>query len=360
MRDDAFYMRRALALAARGRVTVSPNPMVGCVIVRNGRVIAEGWHKVRGQAHAETMALARAGVKARGSVMYVTLEPCAHWGKTPPCVDAVIAAGICRIVIAMRDPNPLTDGSSVRKMKAAGIEVVVGVLADEARVLNAAFVKYITRQMPYVTVKTAQTIDGRTVTRRGESQWITSAEARDHAKEQRSEFDAVCVGINTVIADDPQLNAPGKTITKIVLDSRLRISAKARLFEGTQPGQVIVAATSSVPALKVRRLEERGAVVLRFPARKGRVPLTLLFKELARREIARILIEGGAMVIGSALKEGLVDEMNVYIAPRVIGDSQARSSVEGFDALTLDKTADFRLTDMKCIGQDVCLIFKGE
>jgi len=346
-------------LAAQGRMTVSPNPMVGCVIVKKGKILAEGWHKVCGGDHAEVDALRKAGIKTRGAVMYVTLEPCAHWGKTPPCVDAVIAAGIVRIVIAMTDPNPLTNGISIRKLKAAGVDVVVGIMEKESGDLNAAFIKYITKKMPYVTAKTAQTIDGKISTRTGASKWITSEEARAFARDKRNNFDAILVGIDTVLADDPALDAPAKRIKKIIVDSGLRIPEKAKLFEGVVPGQVIVAVTAGASMAKRCRLEKRGVRVLVCPAKNKHVDLKALFKRLAQRDIVRILIEGGALVAGSALKDGLVDELNVYIAPKIIGDAGAKSSVEGLNITQVSKTVNYQLSSMQRIGSDLFLTFKG-
>ena len=313
MPDDIFYMRRALMLAGKGRGAVSPNPMVGCVIVKAGRIIAEGWHKGYGGDHAEVEALKQAGIKAKGSVMYVTLEPCSHWGHTPPCVDAVLAAGIKKVVMAMTDPNRLTNGKSAAKLRDAGIDVVVGVCEADARAMNAPFIKYISTKTPFVVAKTAQTLDGRIATRSGDSKWITSETSRAFARGKRNDFDAILAGIGTVLADDPGLEAPAKAIKKIVLDSKLRIPVNARLFKGAQPGQVIIAVTGKASEARIRRLEKQGVRVILCPEKNGRVDLKALFKALAKMGIASILIEGGAAVIGSALKAGLLDELNVYI-----------------------------------------------
>ena len=358
MMNDRFYMKRALALARKGLGRTSPNPVVGCVIVGKGGVIAEGWHQACGTDHAEAAALKKAGVKARGAVMYVTLEPCAHWGRTPPCVDAILSAGIRKVVVAMIDPDKRTCGKSVRKLVSAGVEVVTGICEEEAREINAPFIKYQTMKMPFVTAKTAQTLDGRIATRTGDSKWITSDEARAFSRNVRNGFDAILAGIDTVLADDPVLDAPAKRIIKVVVDSRLRISVKAKLFKGTDPGQVIVAVTKKAPLVKARRLESLGASVIFCPEKGGRVDLEWLFKELAKREITSILVEGGAAVIGSALKAGLVDEWQVYISPKVIGDDRARASVTGLDVLKVKDAFAFRIAKVGKIGPDVLLTMR--
>lgn len=358
MPDDTRFMLRALELAKQGRGKVSPNPMVGCVIVKQGRIIAEGWHERYGGDHAETSALKKAGAGAKGAVMYVTLEPCAHWGKTPPCSDAVLAAGIRKVVIAMVDPNPLTRGKSVRRLRRAGVTVEVGVCGDDALALNRSFTKYISGGTPFTVAKTAQTLDGRIATRRGESKWITSGEARAYARARRDEFDAIMVGIGTVLADDPTLDAPGKRIRKIVLDSRLRLPEDAGLLKGALPGQVLVAVTRNAASAKARRLEKRGVCVMLCPEKDGRVDLGRLFSRLAGERITSVLLEGGAELIGSALKAGLVDELNVYIAPLILGDIKARSSVVGLNILDVAKAKAFHLTSMEQLGRDILLKLK--
>ncbi len=358
MPDDRYFMQKALALAEKGRGSVSPNPMVGCVIVKSGKIIAEGWHKHFGGDHAEVDALAKAGDRAKGAVMYVTLEPCAHWGKTPPCVDAVLAAGIKKVVMAMVDPNKLTYGESVKRLRAAQVEVEVGVCEARARELNQSFIKRMTRQLPYVVAKTAQTLDGKIATSTGDSKWITSEGTRLFARNVRNDFDAILVGINTVSLDDPQLEAPLKRVKKVVVDSSLRLSEKAKLLDQVEPGQVIMAVTDKASFDKIRRLEKKGVCVILCPARDGRVDLKYLFKALAKKDIANLLIEGGAAVIGSALKAGLVDELNVYIAPVIIGDESARSSVVGMNILKVRQARHFHLTAVERIGEDLFLKLK--
>lgn len=349
---DEQFMRRALNLARKGAGRTSPNPMVGCVIVKGGKVIAEGWHQHCGGDHAEVATLRKAGAKARGATMYVTLEPCSHWGRTPPCVDAIVKAGIRKVVVAMVDPNPVNNGKSLERLGKAGVDVVAGVCIREAGELNAAFVKYIAKGMPYVVAKSAQTIDGKIATRSGDSKWITSKEARTFSKQKRNEFDAILAGIKTILADDPCLCAPNKRIIKVVLDSRLKTPLDARLLTTSEPGQVIVATTKKATSTSKKRLEGAGARVMVCPKRDGGVDLKWLFKELAKEGVASILIEGGASVIGSAFKAGLVDRWHVYLAPILIGDERARSAVVGLKTPKLKQALRFSLVVRKVIGGD--------
>ncbi|NTV28495.1 MAG: bifunctional diaminohydroxyphosphoribosylaminopyrimidine deaminase/5-amino-6-(5-phosphoribosylamino)uracil reductase RibD [Candidatus Omnitrophica bacterium] len=350
--DDKF-MRRALVLAGRGRGKTSPNPMVGCVIVRGGRVVSEGWHRFCGGDHAEVMALRKAGARAKGATMYVTLEPCSHWGRTPPCVDAVLSAGIRKVVVAMVDPNAVNNGKSLRMLRKAGVEVVTGVGAEEAARLNQAFVKYMKTGMPFVVAKSAQTMDGKIATRSGDSHWITCEESRAFARRKRNAFDAILVGVGTVLSDDPRLDAPDSRIRKVVLDSRLRTPANARLLKNSEPGQVIIATTHRAPASARKRLEMAGALVLLYPKRSGRVDMKWLLRELAREGITSVLIEGGASVIGSALKAGLVDCWHVYIAPKVVGDERAKASVAGLDVARVALAPEFKIVSLQRTGKDV-------
>jgi diaminohydroxyphosphoribosylaminopyrimidine deaminase/5-amino-6-(5-phosphoribosylamino)uracil reductase len=358
MTDDNKFMRRALVLAKRGLGRTSPNPLVGCVIVKGGRVVAEGWHKGFGFDHAEVDALRKAGPRARGATMYVTLEPCSHWGKTPPCAQAVLDAGIKRVVVAMKDPNPVNNGRSLQALGAKGVQVICGVCESEAQAMNAPFVKFITRKLPYVVAKTAQTLDGKIATRTGDSKWISSLEERAASRKRRNEFDAILVGINTVLLDDPRLSAPDKRLRKVILDSRLRIPENARLFKGTQSGQVIIATTRQAPKAKGARLREAGVDVIVCPTAMGRVDLKRLFKELAKRKIASILIEGGAAVVGAAMKADLVDRYRVYISAKVLGDVRARSSIVGLDIPRVALAKRFAIETVERVGPDVFMELK--
>lgn len=344
-------------LALKGRGRTSPNPVVGAVIVRGRRVIAEGWHRRCGGEHAEIIALKKAGLRARGATLYVTLEPCFHYGRTPPCVDRIIHGGIRRVVVGAKDPNPRTHGKSIAKLRRQGIRLTVGLLQDEITAMNEAFNKYITKRIPFVAAKCAQTLDGKIATAVGHSKWITSPQSREYARRIRDEFDAICVGANTVLKDDPRLNGKGKTkkLKKIILDSRLRISPKARLFSGTRPQDCILAVTKKAPVAKIKRFEQKGVTVIRCPQRGGRVDMRWLFKALAKREIVSILLEGGARVIGQALSDKLIDKFYIYVAPKILGDQNALSSVVGINAVQINKAVSLKKLTLRKIGKDVLI-----
>lgn len=352
---DRHYMQRALHLALKAKGKTSPNPMVGAVIVRGNRIIAEGWHHRCGADHAEIAAIKKAGRRARGARLYVTLEPCGHYGRTPPCVDQIIQGGIKEVIMAMKDPNPLTNGKSIVKLRRAGIKVKVGVLRNEAARINEAFIKYIKYKMPFVVAKCAQTLDGKIATATGHSHWITSPKARQFARSKRDEFDAILVGINTVINDNPRLSGHSKTkrLKKIVLDSALRIPLRARLFAGTQRGDCIVATTKYAPPAKKKLLQKKGITIIRCPQCRGQIDLPWLLKELAKREITSILMEGGAQVIGSALKDRLVDKMHVYVAPKIIGDHKALNAVVGVNVRLLKRAIVLKNITFQKIDSDL-------
>ncbi|MBF0331460.1 MAG: bifunctional diaminohydroxyphosphoribosylaminopyrimidine deaminase/5-amino-6-(5-phosphoribosylamino)uracil reductase RibD [Candidatus Omnitrophica bacterium] len=352
MNTDIKFMDRALALARRGMGRTSPNPMVGCVIVKNGRVIAEGYHHYHGGDHAEVDALKKAGAKAKGALMYVTLEPCAHWGKTPPCVDALIMARISKVVIAMKDPNPLTNGASIRKLRSKGIKVVVGVGEAEALLMNAPFIKHVKTRMPYVVVKTAQTMDGKAGTRSGRIKWITAEITRRGAALRRDGFDAIVVGVNTVLADDPGLNAPNKRLIKVVVDATLRTPSHARIFEGMDPGQVIMATTRKASPEQMAALLKRGAMIMFFGFKAGGVDLKALFKALAKSGLIRILVEGGPRLGSAVIKAGLADQMQIYIAPWVMGP-EIKDAVKGIDVAGLIKKDKLDILSVERMGKDI-------
>lgn len=348
-------MHMAYQLALRGRETASPNPMVGAVIVKNGRVIAQGFHHHRGGPHAEVVALRKLRGRLAAAKMYVTLEPCSHVGLTPPCVDALIASGIREVVIGVKDPNPKTNGRSIAKLRRAGIAVRVGILQDELTQMNESFNKYIKTQMPFVVAKTAQTLDGKIATRNGHSRWITSKRSRVFGHLLRNEFDAIMVGINTVLKDNPGLNPQKKTkrLKKIIVDSRLRIPVNARLFQNTRPADCFIAATKNASATKQRILQKQGVSVIICPDKGGRVDLRFLFRELARRGIAKILLEGGGVLIGSALKARLVDKIMVFVAPKILGDSCGINSVAGLSPRKISQSVQLRDLSVRKIGEDM-------
>jgi diaminohydroxyphosphoribosylaminopyrimidine deaminase/5-amino-6-(5-phosphoribosylamino)uracil reductase len=318
---DERYMKRALQLARRGMGRVSPNPMVGAVIVRAGRIIAEGWHRKFGADHAEIDALKQVRGSVRGATIYVTLEPCCHWGKTPPCVDTLIEQGIKRVVIGTLDPNPLVEGKGAQILRDHGIEVFVGVLEQAARMLNEVYFHYIQTGLPFITVKYAQSLDGRIATLRGNSRWISSERARKFSHRLRAQHDAVMVGRETVLADDPLLTvrlAKGRNPLRICLDSKLRIPLDAQVLQDN--GQTLVITTDEHEKDKIEKIRKLGKEVLMIQkGADGRVALRPLMKALAKRGIASILVEGGAEIITALLKEGLAKRMVVITAPLIVG-----------------------------------------
>ena len=356
MNQHLKYMQRAFELAQKGKGFTSPNPMVGTVIVKQGKIVGEGWHKRCGGDHAEVDAFKKAGDKARGATLYVTLEPCSHFGRTPPCTHAIIKAGIKKVFIGVLDPNPLTHGKSLALLRKAKIEVEVGFLQEELTRMNEVFNKYITQNMPFVVAKCAQTLDGKIATATGESKWITSDETRKYAHDKRSEFDAIMVGINTVLKDNPQLNATRKDkfLTKIVVDSSLQISLKAKLFQGAKPAQVIVATTAKASKKKIQEFSNKGVQVLIAPSkgRRDHVDLKWLVKELAKKEIPYILIEGGGRLIGRALKDRVVDRLMIYVAPKIIGDQTAVSSISGLNIQKIEGVLELKEMSIQPIGTD--------
>lgn len=357
MMTDIDYMQRAYRLALKAKGKTSPNPMVGSVLVKNKRIIAEGWHSRCGGDHAEISALK----KVRGSVlkskMYVTLEPCYHTGRTAPCVDQIIRSGISEVVIGMKDPNPLTNGKSIAKLRRAGLKTKVGILQDELELLNEKFIKYNKRKMPFVSVKCAQSLDGKIATASGQSKWITSDKSRRFARSLRDEYDAILVGINTVLKDNPRLSGSkkSKNIKKIILDSKLQISSKAKLFSGAQPSDCIIATTKKASNRKIQVLRGRGNNVIVCPLKLGKLNLKWLFKELAQLEITSILIEGGAHVIGNALKNNLVDKIYIYMAPKIIGDQKALSSIVGINTGHVNSAIQLKKMTFQQIGKDILI-----
>ena len=314
MHNDFFYMNRAWELALQGWGRTSPNPMVGAVIVKSGKIIAEGYHHYCGGDHAEVDALKKAGRRARGAVLYVTLEPCGHSGRTPPCTRAIMEAGIRKVVVGALDPNRLNNGQSLKFLKQKGIDVEHGLLADELTHLNEAFNCWITTRQPFVTAKIAQTIDGKIACLDGESKWITSAFARDYAHRLRFGFDAIMVGINTVLKDNPQLKtAPAKRIKKIILDTHGKIPARAQLLENTRSEDIFVF-TAKPKKNKIK------AQMIEAPLYNGKIDLKWVLKYLGEKEVSSVLIEGGGLVVGEALQRGLVDKMMVYTAPKIMGE----------------------------------------
>jgi len=356
MHDEKRFMARALELARRGRGSVHPNPMVGCVIVRGGRVIGEGYHHAYGKDHAEVDALKKVGAKARGATMYVNLEPCAHFGKTPPCMIAVAGAGIRHLVAAMQDPNPQVSGKGFAFLKKHGVRVSRGLLEKEAAELNRAFITRIKQHRPYVTLKAAVSLDGKISTARGESKWITGPEARKRGHVLRAEVDAVAVGIGTILKDNPSLTAhgTGRNPKRIIFDSTLRIPRKARVLDKAAPTWVLT--TSRAPSAKRRALERRGNSVYTVAHdNKGNVSLSEAARVLAREGVTHLLVEGGGTLNAAFLQAGLVDEVVWFIAPIIIGGENAKTAVEGAGIDKLKKAWALKDIKLERIGQDLCL-----
>lgn len=310
-------------LAAKGRRQTSPNPMVGAVIVKEGRVIGEGYHEKYGQAHAEVNALRQAGDAAHGATLYVTLEPCSHQGKTPPCVDALLDSGVLHVVIGMKDPNPLVNGKGIYRLQSRGVKVTVGVMENYCRRLNDSYVHFITTGKPLITLKMAQTLDGRIATSTGHSKWISSEDSRVIAHRLRGRNDAVLVGIGTLLADDPHLNVRhvrGPAPHRIILDSRLRVPLDAHVLSDDAPYLTIIATTAAASREKISRIQERGATVLVLPEdERGWVDLDGLWKKMADLNITSVLVEGGSTVHTEFLKRKNADRMVLFIAPKILG-----------------------------------------
>lgn len=329
---DAWHMRRALELAARGRGSVEPNPMVGCIIARGAEILGEGWHRVFGGPHAEIEALRIAGPRAAGATMYVTLEPCCHYGKTPPCTEAIIRSGIRRVVAAMTDPFSAVAGQGIEQLRAAGIEVLVGLMENEARRLNAPYLKLIRFHRPWVIAKWAMTADGKIATVTGDSRWISNEESRRRVHEIRGRMDAVAVGIGTVEKDDPLLTArpPGPRVAvRIVLDSQARLSLDSRLVRTAREVPVLVAVSARAAPQARQRLVDAGCEVLECSGDSPGDRLVALLDELGRRRMTNVLFEGGSRILGELFDHHLVDEVHVFIAPKILGGKDGPTPVAG-------------------------------
>lgn len=362
--DDHRHMARAMRLAERGLYTTDPNPRVGCVLVRDGRIVGEGWHRKTGEPHAERNALIAAGEAARGATAYVTLEPCSHHGRTPPCAQGLIEAGVARVVAAMSDPNPLVAGRGMVMLREAGIETGVGLLEADAEALNPGFLARMRHARPYVRCKLAMSLDGRTAMASGESQWITAEAARRDVQYLRARSSAILTGVGTVLADDPSMNVrlsveelhgvegagDLRQPLRVVLDTRLRTPPRARLL--SLPGDTLFVCGEGAPAETELELRGAGADVLRLPQLGGRIDLPALLVALADRGMNEILIEAGATLAGSALLAGLVDELVVYLAPQLLGHA-ARALVNLPGLERLDERIELQFGDVRRVGPDL-------
>jgi len=357
--DDTRFMKRALTLAARARGRTSPNPMVGAVIVKGGRIIAEGYHRRAGTPHAEAIAIEGAGRRARGSTLYVNLEPCCHTEKrTPPCTGKIIRAGIKRVVVAMVDSNPMVSGRGISELRSSGISVDVGVMEEKAMELNEAYIKYITTKRPFVILKLGQSMDGKIATAQGESKWITGERARQAVHRLRDEVDAVMVGIGTILKDNPSLDCRingGRNPYRIVLDSRLRIPLNSKVL-GHGDRKTIVVTTKGAWG-KISKIEATGSRVIIVSEKGGRVDMGGLMDELGRMGIMSVMIEGGSSIAASALSEGIVDKVMFFIAPVIIGGIDAIPSVGGRSPLSLKDSIRIKRIRIKRVGEDI--LFEG-
>jgi diaminohydroxyphosphoribosylaminopyrimidine deaminase/5-amino-6-(5-phosphoribosylamino)uracil reductase len=356
----AMFMRRALRLAAKGRGFTSPNPMVGAIVVQQGEVVGQGFHQRVGGPHAEVNALRDAGDKARGATLYVTLEPCNHHGRTPPCTQSVLEAGVTQVVIGMPDPNPRVAGGGTQFLRSRGLDVFSGVLETECRGLNQAFIKHITTGLPLVTIKAATTLDGRIATRTGDSRWISSLLSRRFVHRLRCDLDAILVGIGTALSDDPLLTARGvskpcRQPVRVILDSDLRLPLTSRLVTSVERAQVWVACRRKASPQKRRALTDAGVEVLVLPAGEHGVDLTALLRELGRRGINSLLVEGGGHVLGAFLEEHLADEFYFFYAPKILGDPAAVPLVSGKPRRLMDEALPVYDLRVRHSGDDALL-----
>lgn len=360
MDQDKHYMQLALELAAKARGRTSPNPMVGAVIVKNGEIVGKGFHAKAGSAHAEIVALAEAGERARDATIYVTLEPCCHYGKTGPCTDALIKAGVKKVVVAMTDPNPLVAGKGIAKLKNAGIEVSCCIMEQEAQRLNEVFIKYITTRRPFVVLKAATSLDGKIATSTGESKWITGEHAREYGHRLRDSYDAILVGVNTVISDDPSLTARlpegrGKDPIRIILDSTARTPTAAKVLTQLTAAHTIIATTEAAPAERRASLMAAGAEVIVVPGDSTKVDLIKLMEILGEKQITSVLIEGGGMVNGSALRAGIVDKVAWFMATKIIGGDEAPGPVRGTGIEHLKDATQLLDISIEKLDQDILI-----
>lgn len=355
---NARLMSRVLELARQGMGRVEPNPLVGCVVVRDGQIVGEGWHHAFGEPHAEVEALRSCGPRSRDATLYVNLEPCCHTGKTPPCTDAIIAAGVRRVVVAMQDPFPHVAGRGIRQLQQAGIEVQLGVLEADAQDLNAPYIKLLTTGRPWVIAKWAMTLDGRIATRQGSSRWISGEPARAVVHRLRGRVDAILVGRGTVAADDPLLTARpagARTATRIVLDSNARLSPDSQLVRTVHSAPLLVAASPDAPLGHVQRLREAGCEVLVLQNGSQDDRLAVLLDELGRRRMTNLLVEGGSRVLGSLFDARLIDEAHVFVATKLVGGFEAPGPIAGTGIERMRHAATLRNTHIQQVGHDLYL-----
>jgi diaminohydroxyphosphoribosylaminopyrimidine deaminase/5-amino-6-(5-phosphoribosylamino)uracil reductase len=358
--NDEKLMERAIELAKMGWGRTNPNPLVGAVFVKDGRVIAEGFHRALGKSHAEVDALDNAAEDVSGSTLYVNLEPCSHYGRTPPCAKAIIDANLKKVVVAMLDPNPKVSGRGIKMLRDAGIEVKVGVLENEALKLNEIFINYIVNKKPFVIMKSAVTLDGKIATASGDSKWITGEDARNYVHVIRDRVSAIMVGINTVLKDNPSLTTrrtdkEGRDPIRIIVDSKGILPEDSNVINGDSKAGVILATTSGIDEKKEERLSQRGIKVIKADDTDKRVNLQVLMDELYKLEIDSVLLEGGGTLNSSAISSGIVNKVMYFIAPKIIGGKNAPTSVEGDGADKMNKALMIRDISIRKYGDDILL-----
>jgi diaminohydroxyphosphoribosylaminopyrimidine deaminase/5-amino-6-(5-phosphoribosylamino)uracil reductase len=354
--DDVTYIERAIALAERGRGLVAPNPMVGAVVVRDGRIVGEGFHEGPGLPHAEIVALEAAGDLATGATLYTSLEPCDHFGRTGPCARVILGAGVARVVSAMTDPNPVVNGRGYQTLRAGGVDVRAGVMAEEAERQNEAYVKHVRTGVPFVTWKMASSLDGKVAARDGTSRWITGEAARRDVHRLRAASDAIVVGAGTAIADDPSLTVRdpsyrGRPPLRVLVDARGRVPATGDLFDETAP--TLVATTGGTDPERRDAWREAGAEVVEFEDDGGRVPLPALLAHLGKRDVQSVLLEGGPTLAWAAVEDGLVDKVIVYLAPKLIGGEDAPTVLGGRGFAPIANAARLRISSFDLLGEDL-------
>ncbi|MBU1905595.1 MAG: bifunctional diaminohydroxyphosphoribosylaminopyrimidine deaminase/5-amino-6-(5-phosphoribosylamino)uracil reductase RibD [Candidatus Omnitrophica bacterium] len=358
-RTHEYFMNLAMQLALKGKGETLPNPMVGSLVVKRGRILGRGFHKKAGTAHAETIALDQAGERSQGATLYTTLEPCTHFGKTGPCVDRIVKSGVKEVIVGMIDPNPINNGRGINILKQNKVKVKVGLLDGELRRMNEVFIKYITKKMPFLTVKVAESLDGKIATRSGDSKWITSDKALNFSHRMRQNYDAIMVGVNTVLRDNPRLKAwlAKKQPIKVVVDSELSIPENANIFSGNSSVIIVTLHSGTGQETENRGIVAQRAKILEVKERAGQVNLKDMMKKLAREGITNCLVEGGGTLIGSLFDEGLVDKVIFFVSPKIIGGRDAIGSVMGKGITRIDKAIRLKDIKLKRIGED--FLFEG-
>lgn len=357
---DLSYLQMCYALAEKAIGWASPNPYVGAVIVKNGIIIGHGYHEKPGKPHAEAAALEKAGSRAKKATAYINLEPCVHWGRTPPCIDKIISAQLKRIVVSSIDPNPLVNGKGIERMKQAGIQVSLGLLEEKNNRLNEAYIKYIQSGIPFITLKTALSMDGKTATKTHASKWISSSQTRKYMHLIRGEHDAIMVGINTVLKDDPRLTVrhpgwPGKTITRVILDSNLRIPLQSKILTTLSEGEVVIFTLKTFPQEKKDALQKKGVKVITIAQENGKVNMKKALAWLGKNQISSVLVEGGTVLHTHMLESKTVDKVIVSVSPKLIGGKSAPCFYQGKGAETIKKSLKLKKMNTLKIGDDIII-----